>query len=108
MRSWVGCAHFYDSDRSCRPTPSQTIIPGNMEKLRALYPQIEPYDRGQIRVSDVHQLYYEQRESRLTRTATSECRTFTNSITSSAAIRTESRSYFSTVDQARAWIRTID
>jgi proline iminopeptidase len=31
-----------------------------MEKLRTLYPAIEPYDSGHIRVSDVHQLYYEQ------------------------------------------------
>ena len=31
-----------------------------MEKLRTLYPAIEPYDTGHIRVSDVHQLYYEQ------------------------------------------------
>lgn len=31
-----------------------------MENLKSLYPEIEPYDTGQIRVSDVHQLYYEQ------------------------------------------------
>ena len=31
-----------------------------MEKRRTLYPEIEPYDSGHIRVSDVHQLYYEQ------------------------------------------------
>ena len=31
-----------------------------MEKRRTLYPAIEPYDSGHIRVSDVHQLYYEQ------------------------------------------------
>jgi proline iminopeptidase len=31
-----------------------------MEKLRTLYPEIEPYDSGHIRVSEVHQLYYEQ------------------------------------------------
>lgn len=30
-----------------------------MEKRRTLYPAIEPYDSGHIRVSDVHQLYYE-------------------------------------------------
>ena len=31
-----------------------------MENLKTLYPEIEPYDSGHIRVSDVHQLYYEQ------------------------------------------------
>ena len=31
-----------------------------MQKRRTLYPEIEPYDSGHIRVSDVHQLYYEQ------------------------------------------------
>jgi len=46
--------------RGCRPVPSHTIIAANMEKRRKLYPAIEPYDSGHIRVSDVHQLYYEQ------------------------------------------------
>ncbi len=31
-----------------------------MEQLRTLYPEIEPFDRGHLRVSDVHELYYEQ------------------------------------------------
>ena len=31
-----------------------------MENRRTFYPAIEPYDSGHIRVSDVHQLYYEQ------------------------------------------------
>ena len=31
-----------------------------MQNLRTLYPEIEPYDRGHIRVSPVHELYYEQ------------------------------------------------
>ena len=31
-----------------------------MENLKTLYPEIEPYDTGHIRVSDIHQLYYEQ------------------------------------------------
>jgi proline iminopeptidase len=31
-----------------------------METLRTLYPAVEPYDSGHIRVSPVHQLYYEQ------------------------------------------------
>ena len=31
-----------------------------MENRRIFYPAIEPYDSGHIRVSDVHQLYYEQ------------------------------------------------
>lgn len=31
-----------------------------METLKTLYPATEPYDTGHIRVSDVHQLYYEQ------------------------------------------------
>jgi proline iminopeptidase len=31
-----------------------------METLKTLYDEIEPYDSGHIRVSDVHQLYYEQ------------------------------------------------
>lgn len=31
-----------------------------MEKLRTLYDEVEPYDSGYIRVSPVHELYYEQ------------------------------------------------
>ena len=31
-----------------------------MEKLRTLYPEIEPYDSGHITVSGGHRLYYEQ------------------------------------------------
>ena len=31
-----------------------------MENLRTLYEEIEPYDRGYIRVSPIHELYYEQ------------------------------------------------
>ena len=31
-----------------------------MENLRTLYDEIEPYDSGHLRVSDVHELYYEQ------------------------------------------------
>jgi proline iminopeptidase len=31
-----------------------------METLKTLYPAVEPYDSGHIRVSPVHQLYYEQ------------------------------------------------
>ena len=31
-----------------------------METRKTLYPETEPYDSGHIRVSDVHQLYYEQ------------------------------------------------
>ncbi|HEX5873103.1 MAG TPA: prolyl aminopeptidase [Pyrinomonadaceae bacterium] len=31
-----------------------------METLKTLYPATEPYDTGHIRVSDVHELYYEQ------------------------------------------------
>ena len=32
----------------------------NMENLRGLYPEVEPYDTGHIKVSGVHELYYEQ------------------------------------------------
>ncbi len=32
----------------------------DMEKLRTLYPEIEPYDSGHLEVSAVHKLYYEQ------------------------------------------------
>ena len=31
-----------------------------METLRTLYPEVEPYDSGHVRVSPVHELYYEQ------------------------------------------------
>jgi len=31
-----------------------------MEKLRTLYPEIQPYDSGHLKVSAVHELYYEQ------------------------------------------------
>ena len=27
---------------------------------KTLYPQIEPHDSGRLRVSDLHELYYEQ------------------------------------------------
>ena len=28
--------------------------------LRTLYPEIEPWDQGRLKVSDIHELYYEQ------------------------------------------------
>ena len=31
-----------------------------MSALRTLYDEIEPFDRGRLRVSEVHELYYEQ------------------------------------------------
>jgi proline iminopeptidase len=31
-----------------------------MRRMRTLYPPIEPYDRGTLKVSDLHALYYEQ------------------------------------------------
>ena len=31
-----------------------------MQNLRNLYPEVEPYDRGHIRVSPIHELYFEQ------------------------------------------------
>jgi proline iminopeptidase len=31
-----------------------------MTQLRTLYPAIEPYDTGRLKVSDVHEIYYEQ------------------------------------------------
>ena len=31
-----------------------------MTELRTLYPAIEPYDTGRLKVSDIHELYYEQ------------------------------------------------
>src|SRR5712664_3980992 len=34
--------------------------PDNMAQLRTLYDPIEPYDTGRLKVSDVHELYYEQ------------------------------------------------
>jgi len=44
----------------CSSVRRETIIAGNMETRRTLYPEIEPYDSGYIRVSAVHELYYEQ------------------------------------------------
>ncbi len=44
----------------CSEARSNTIIAGNMETLRTLYDEVEPYDSGYIRVSPVHELYYEQ------------------------------------------------
>src|SRR3989454_204555 len=32
----------------------------NMPELKTLYDPIEPYDTGRLKVSDVHELYYEQ------------------------------------------------
>ena len=31
-----------------------------MTQLRTLYDPIEPYDRGRLKVSDIHEIYYEQ------------------------------------------------
>jgi len=31
-----------------------------MAELRTLYPPIEPYDTGRLKVSDIHEIYYEQ------------------------------------------------
>ena len=31
-----------------------------MTQLRTLYPPIEPYDTGRLKVSDKHEIYYEQ------------------------------------------------
>src|SRR2546422_10207297 len=31
-----------------------------MPQLRNLYPAIEPYDTGRLKVSDIHEIYYEQ------------------------------------------------
>ncbi|XP_013409160.1 proline iminopeptidase [Lingula anatina] len=31
-----------------------------MDELRALYPEIEPFQTGRLKVSDIHELYYEQ------------------------------------------------
>ena len=31
-----------------------------MTQLRTLYPAIEPYDTGRLKVSDIHEIYYEQ------------------------------------------------
>jgi len=31
-----------------------------MAEHRELYPEIEPYDSGFLRVSDLHEIYYEQ------------------------------------------------
>lgn len=28
--------------------------------VRPMYPDIEPYDTGMLKVSDIHQVYYEQ------------------------------------------------
>jgi proline iminopeptidase len=43
-----------------RTARSAAIIKSNMETRRTLYDEIEPYDSGYIRVSPVHELYYEQ------------------------------------------------
>ncbi|XP_013389526.1 uncharacterized protein LOC106158181 [Lingula anatina] len=32
----------------------------NMGEVRELYPEIEPFDSGKLKVSDVHEIYYEQ------------------------------------------------
>ncbi|XP_064647303.1 probable proline iminopeptidase [Lineus longissimus] len=32
----------------------------NMDNLRSLYPELEPFDSGMLKVSDIHQIYYEQ------------------------------------------------
>ena len=31
-----------------------------MSELRTLYPEIEPFDTGRLKVSSIHELYYEQ------------------------------------------------
>ena len=33
---------------------------GTAAKVRELYPEIEPFDKGHLKVSDIHEIYYEQ------------------------------------------------
>ena len=39
---------------------SETTITPETRKLRDLYPEIEPYKTGMLKVSDIHTLYYEE------------------------------------------------
>ncbi|CAF1412239.1 unnamed protein product [Adineta ricciae] len=39
---------------------SQSVIAGDTRNLRDLYPEIEPYKTGMLKVSDIHTLYYEE------------------------------------------------
>ena len=41
----------------------RTRKPARTPKLRTLYPMLQPYRRGRLRVSELHDLYFEGRES---------------------------------------------
>jgi proline iminopeptidase len=38
----------------------RTLFPAKETDLRTLYPPIEPYDFGFLRVSEIHDIFYEQ------------------------------------------------
>ena len=42
-----------------KPAKKKPAAP-RVEKLRGLYPAIKPYNSGLLRVSDVHQIYFEE------------------------------------------------
>ena len=50
--------------RRCRASVSSAPAAARMEmdpsEVKGLYAQVEPYDTGFLKVSDVHTIYYEQ------------------------------------------------
>ena len=50
--------------RRCRANVSSALAAARMEmdpsEVKGLYAQVEPYDTGFLKVSDVHTIYYEQ------------------------------------------------
>ena len=60
----LGCVQAKGTRRRCRASLSVPVaaqMGSSSEPLsRGLYAQVEPYDSGFLKVSDVHTIYYEQ------------------------------------------------
>ena len=41
-------------------TTKKIMSTGDKKQLRTLYPPIEPFNSGKLKVSDIHELYYEE------------------------------------------------
>lgn len=54
----AGAAAFCAMSGDAAAKPAEAAA---AEQLRTLYPPVEPYKTGRLRVSDIHELYYEER-----------------------------------------------
>jgi proline iminopeptidase len=56
----LGCVQAKGTRRRCRASLSVPIAAQMDPSSEPLYAQVEPYDSGFLKVSDVHTIYYEQ------------------------------------------------